>query len=483
MTTKTVLDVVFAARAQAKDTESGLRWQANCPICDDPSMQIIQEPSREFGVKCIWGGCTEQQILETLGFPDKTHIRGIDPAIEQQTQKELLRLQARDEARRRHLQLEGAINLDAIEFLPVGDLLTEEIPEAKYRVDRLWPIGGNVVLAAEAKAGKSTLALNLVKSLTEGSPFLGQFAVTPPEGKIAILDLELNRANLQDWIGRIGIKPDNVIVLPMRGKASNIAKAFRDDHSRLQFASKLREHDVEILIIDPLSVLLNNSGADENSNSEVGTILRNGIAALREDAGLNEVFVIHHAGHGGKRSRGASVILDWPDAIWTLTKDADDSSDVDDDADPDSSVTSTRYLKATGRDVELRETALEIDTDTSRLTALKEGTGRRQLAWIKRMSARERKIIDALASSGGEIVGKEELKKASGINSRDINAPLDRLLAGEMVEIGGDGKVIRGKPTTYRLTAHAMRLTEEAGSDPGEITPSPGRTVDWLASA
>jgi len=482
MAANTLLDVVFAARAQAKDTESGLRWQANCPICDDPSMLIIQEPSRDFGVQCIWGDCTEQQILDALGFPDKSDIRGIDPAIEEQTQKELLRLQARDEARRRHLQLEGAINLDAIEFLPVGDLLTEEIPEAKYRVDRLWPIGGNVVLAAEAKAGKSTLALNLVKSLTDGSPFLGQFAVTPPEGKIAILDLELNRANLQDWIGRIGIKPDNVIVLPMRGKASNIAKAFRDDHSRLQFANKLREHDVEILIIDPLSVLLNNSGADENSNSEVGTILRNGIAALREDAGLSEVFVIHHAGHGGKRSRGASVILDWPDAIWTLTKDADDSDDVDDD-DSDANVSGTRFLKATGRDVEMRETALEFDAASSYLTALKEGTGRRQLAWIKRMNAHEHRIMTALIDNDGEIVGLKELEKISGVTGAKIKKPLERLMDDGMVEIAGGGKPVRGKPTTYRLTRNARELTEKTAVDPGEIQPSPGRSVEWLARA
>jgi len=176
------------------------------------------------------------------------------------------------------------------------------------------------------------------------------------------------------------------------------------------------------------------------------------------------------------------VILDWPDAIWTLTKDADDSDDVDDD-DSDANVSGTRFLKATGRDVEMRETALEFDAASSYLTALKEGTGRRQLAWIKRMNAHEHRIMTALIDNDGEIVGLKELEKISGVTGAKIKKPLERLMDDGMVEIAGGGKPVRGKPTTYRLTRNARELTEKTAVDPGEIQPSPGRSVEWLARA
>jgi hypothetical protein len=83
------------------------------------------------------------------------------------------------------------------------------------------------------------------------------------------------------------------------------------------------------------------------------------------DALLSEVgtdpasdgLVVHHMGHTAEHSRGASRILDWPDATWKLVRE-----DPDDPASP-------RYLSAFGRDVDLTEGRLDYDHAVRRLTS------------------------------------------------------------------------------------------------------------------
>jgi hypothetical protein len=110
-------------------------------------------------------------------------------------------------------------------------------------------------------------------------------------------------------------------------------------------------------------------GLDENSNAEVAQFFGWWAESLTA-AGVKDDVIVHHTGHAGQRSRGASRLLDEPDAIWTLTKDADD----DDDGGEFSSLElPTRYLAAYGRDVEMSTEALAYDPFTRRLTLTGEG--------------------------------------------------------------------------------------------------------------
>lgn len=68
---------------------------------------------------------------------------------------------------------------------------------------------------------------------------------------------------------------------------------------------------------------------------------------LAAEACIGELLTIHHMGHVGERSRGDSRILDWPDAVWKLVKDAEDDS-----TGPASVL---RYLSAYGRDVDVSD--------------------------------------------------------------------------------------------------------------------------------
>jgi len=117
-----------------------------------------------------------------------------------------------------------------------------------------------------------------------------------------------------------------------------------------------------MVVLDPLAPVLASLGLDENSNAEVARFF-GWWAETMQEAGVSDDMIVHHIGHAGERSRGASRLLDEPDAIWTLTKQQgkwDDSSEF-------AELSPARFLSAYGRDVDLPEKALQFDPETKAL--------------------------------------------------------------------------------------------------------------------
>jgi hypothetical protein len=99
-------------------------------------------------------------------------------------------------------------------------LLAEPDEPVAYRIDRVWPAGGRVILAAQRKAGKTTCTGNLLRSLADGDPFLGRYAVTPVEagGTVFAIDTEMSRRMLRAWLADQKIShPERIHVEPLRG--------------------------------------------------------------------------------------------------------------------------------------------------------------------------------------------------------------------------------------------------------------------------
>jgi hypothetical protein len=229
-----------------------------------------------------------------------------------------------------------------------------------YRIDTLWPEAGRVLLAAAAKSGKTTLvAANVLPSLVDGREFLGRHAAAPVEGNIVMLNMEVGENTMRRWMRDAGIEAAHrVIVANLRGKASAVSIA--SPAGRQRFAAWLADQGAACVILDPLAPLLASLSLDENSNADVATFFSWWGEAL-ELAGVRDDLVTHHTGHAGQRSRGASRLLDEPDAIWTLTRENDETTGEFSHLDP------VRYLSAFGRDVEMHPEALEFDTSTRSL--------------------------------------------------------------------------------------------------------------------
>jgi hypothetical protein len=252
----------------------------------------------------------------------------------------------------------------AMDGRSLTDFLAEIEDIEKYRVQGMWPAQGRVLLAAQAKAGKTTMvAANLLPCLVDGGQFLGRYDVEKVARRVVYLNMEVGTRTMRQWLKDAGI--DNtaaITVANLRGKAS--ALSLTSEAGRKQFAAWLADQDAEVVILDPLAPALASLGLDESSNADIATFFGWWSEALTM-AGVVDDMVVHHAGHAGERSRGASRLLDEPDAIWTLTKDSDFTESSEANPLP---ASPTRYLSAYGRDVELPPEALKFDMGSRQLT-------------------------------------------------------------------------------------------------------------------
>lgn len=229
-------------------------------------------------------------------------------------------------------------------------------PEPPHRVEGLIPSNAATLVVAQRKTGKTTFNLNLARALLTGEDFLGRFAVEPIVGRVSILNFEVAGAQLARWAADVGLDPDRLHLVNLRGRRNPLAHPA----DRAVLAQLLHSLNVETLIVDPFSGAY--VGQSQNDAGEVGAWLRDLDLFARTEVGAHDLILNAHAGWDAERTRGASALEDWADSIVTLTKGKDD-----DDG---------RYMRAIGRDVDVDEDGLTYDPITRTLSMA--GTGSRR---------------------------------------------------------------------------------------------------------
>ena len=294
--------------------------------------------------------------------------------------------------------------------LTLEEFLAEPDEDAQYRVTDLWPSHGRVLLPAPAKGGKSTLlGCNLLPSLVDGTPFLGRYDVQQVTGNVIYFNMEIGEQTFRRWLRDAGVQnTQKVIVVNLRGKAS--ALQLTTEKGRKKVAEWMKRHEAEATILDPLAPLLSALGIEENDNSGIARFFSMWSETL-DLAGIVDDIIAHHTGHAGERSRGASRLLDEPDAIWTLTKDQPkESSNKDEDFWEDPSP--TRYLQAYGRDVDLAPEELSFDPETRLLTLT--GNKKGAVQQTKRRDQRAMNVAQQVREmlADGKSMNKTEIARA-----------------------------------------------------------------------
>ena len=293
------------------------------------------------------------------------------------TQLELKRLRARDAANRAFKrELEGPPQ--PLDVTSGTELAMRALEAPRWRVDGLMVAEGSTLISAVRKSGKTTLALNLVRSLLTGEPFLGEFAVTPVTGTVAVLNFEVSGPQLGRWAAEAGVPLDRLVVANLRGRRNPLSH----DDDRAALALELRTRGVETLIVDPFA----NAYTEESQNDagQVARFLHLLSEFARQAVGARDLVLVNHAGWQGDRSRGSSALEDWPDAIVRLTMDA----------------YGARYLSALGRDVDVPEGRLEFDPETRRLTL-----DRSANKWSVELNTRRDELVDAIVAVVSEVPG------------------------------------------------------------------------------
>lgn len=262
-------------------------------------------------------------------------------------------------------------SLDRLSDLPEDD------EEELWRIDGLWQQGQVVLLSAKYKAGKTTMVLNVVRSLVDGKPFLGQFDATPLTGNLLIVNAEMTRRQFRKWLRESPIEnPEKVYAFHVR-EAGPSSGDILDPTRRDEIIHLANEVNAQALILDPLNPLLSSAGVEENASSEVARWFT-ALADVIERSCVQDVFLVHHFGHVAERGRGSSKFMDAPDALWTYTVEEpgkpaeDDADDLLGQIEPSAAP---RYLSAMGRDVELAKSRVDFDPGTRTLTMPVRGAG------------------------------------------------------------------------------------------------------------
>jgi hypothetical protein len=232
-------------------------------------------------------------------------------------------------------------------------------------------------------------------------------------------------------------------MLHFRGRGLDIAAR----GGREWLIETLIDLDCQILIVDPFGAAYR---GEENSNSEVRAWLRN-LDEIKAAVGVREMFVTTHTGRaeqavGRERSRGATVLNDWPDTNITYTADKDDNSTL-------------RYLRAKGRGVDLPEVVIDWSAADHHLTLVSD-RGRVQ----QRHDDEVEEFISFAVSHPGST--KNEAREGLGINQNRLRALCDTAEGMGAVEIR-TGR--HGRKELYATGIAASILHElDKGNDSAE---------------
>jgi hypothetical protein len=295
--------------------------------------------------------------------------------------------------------------------------------------------GHKATLTAQYKAGKTTLAGNVVCSLADGTPFLDRFEVFELPGNIGIFDYELTEDDALDMYGSFGLnRTDRVFVESLRGVGFSLANEFH----REQAVRWLIEHQIAYWVIDPFGRALRGFGS-ENANDDVRVFLDT-IDDIIERAGVLGSLMPVHTGRaqhevGAEHGRGATVIDDDADARWLLTKDN----------------TGRRFFRAEGRSgVALDEVSLEFDPATSRLSTgsvtREESKGERHLSVVE----------NYLFENPG--AGVNDMREAKLCGNSELSAALKLGIKGGTIRRDIEGK----KHLHYFVPKTVLHMTKES---------------------
>jgi hypothetical protein len=224
----------------------------------------------------------------------------------------------------------------------------------QFAVDGIAAVGQNVTITGQYKSGKTLLGINLIRCLVDGDPFLGEFKVPRMVGEDAVgfWSLEMSKQDLDGYIDPIGLDAgDRLVVLSGRGYGVNLLT----DVGKAWAINWLRNNGVCTWVIDSHARVCRMAGVDENDNGQVLGLLHR-LDEIKEQAGLGELYYLAHTGRGEQtegreRARGATVLDDWADSRWVLTRDGN-----------------LRFLAVEGRTVQdMEATSLIWDKETGRL--------------------------------------------------------------------------------------------------------------------
>ena len=174
------------------------------------------------------------------------------------TTKEYQRLKAHEEAKR-IIRAERRGRNPLPSFTSLKDALNEPEEDEPYVVSELMPVGAIGLLVAQAKAGKTSLIDNLLRTLVDLQPFLGRFEACAQPRVVALIDTEMGRVQRLCWLREQGIEAvDRIHLVTIRGRAGSFDVT--DPDVRAEWVAKLQEVGADYVVLDNVRPVLDALG-------------------------------------------------------------------------------------------------------------------------------------------------------------------------------------------------------------------------------
>ena len=212
-------------------------------------------------------------------------------------------------------------------ILPGGDFMGHPEPEPPQLVDGVLHQGAKMVLGGPSKARKSWSLIDLMLSVSTGSPWWG-FPTRP--GRALYLNFELPAFALQYRITRIaaakGIRDfTGFDIWNLRGHATDFTALIP------KILGRIHDTGYSVVLIDPIYKGLGNR--NENDAGDIASLL-NEVEQLAVKSGAAVVFGAHFSkgNQAGKESidriGGSGVFARDPDVILTMTPHEEEDAHV-----------------------------------------------------------------------------------------------------------------------------------------------------------
>lgn len=386
-----------------------------------------------------WGRGFAERVELMLGQPT------VDDAFERDVATALARLRVTEEARSRfrleEARRQGSAPPELDEIPDAVEWLAEPDDEPVWRLDRLIQAGHNALLGGKDKAGKTTLAVDLVVALTQRESFwLDEFQVTPPDGKVGWINCEMTDRQFRRWLVAAGVDGRRLAVWPGRGNVPNLL----DPAWWSRIEAWIHREGITFLIVDSLTEIVAAAGLDEDREGVEVLVALN---RYRQTTNLSELLVLAHFGHNGERVRGTSKFGGWVDAkLHLYAKQAGDLTH--------------RYLEATGRDTNVPEGEI-VKAGTGRLmfqpgmsrAASKKATEQQRDAEAEELRALVQRIVtedpgisSTALRNATNAAWREDHDE--GVGNRKVDQARDALVDAGAVRVEGEGRGT-GKPTRH----------------------------------
>jgi archaellum biogenesis ATPase FlaH len=211
------------------------------------------------------------------------------------------------------LEIAGNVSKPQAKAYKLGDFLALESGGGQFLFPGLVPLTGLGLVAGEAGAGKTTLALDMAGALIFGEEFLG---VTPTKtGPVLLISSDEQHGDTQPKLINRGLAnaPEDQLI-PVLGW----------DVSQMGFLDELMDtHRPPFVIIDSLRKIHLDPNFDENSSNAVHTLTQLENLAAKY---CSFIFLIHHTNKskdnkGVNKLRGSTAIAASCSAVYLLEGD------------------------------------------------------------------------------------------------------------------------------------------------------------------